>query len=285
MVRQELLLGVTMMATDRTIAVVDLAREAEARGFHSLYLPEHTHIPVSRETPPPTGEAELAEEYLRLPDPFVALAAAAAVTSRLLLGTGVALVAQHDPIALAKQVASVDLISGGRFVLGVGFGWNREEMADHGVPYRERRAVVREHVLAMQALWSQEVASFTGSHVQLSPSWQWPKPVQQPRVRTLLGGGAGPILFSHVAEWADGWIPIGGAGIKQALPALHEALAAVGRAPDSVDIVPFGTLPSDEKLEHYRTLGVREVVLRLPPADLDATRRRLDDFARYLPTT
>jgi probable F420-dependent oxidoreductase len=283
MVRQELLLGVTMMATDRTIAVVDLAREAEARGFHSLYLPEHTHIPVSRATPPPTGEAELAEEYLRLPDPFVALAAAAAVTSRLLLGTGVALVAQHDPIALAKQVATVDHLSGGRFVLGVGFGWNREEMADHGVAYAERRAVVREHVLAMQALWSQEVASFEGEHVRLSPSWQWPKPVQQPRVRTPVGGGAGPVLFSHVAEWADGWIPIGGAGIKQALPALHEALASVGRSPESVEIVPFGTLPTEEKLEHYRTLGVREVVLRLPPADLDTTRRRLDDYARFLP--
>ena len=283
MVRQELLLGVTMMATDRTIAVVDLAREAEARGFHSLYLPEHTHIPVSRETPPPTGEAELAEEYLRLPDPFVALAAAAAVTSRLRLGTGVALVAQHDPIALAKQVATVDHISGGRFVLGVGFGWNKEEMADHGVAYGERRAVVRETVLTMQALWSQEVAAFDGSHVRLSPSWQWPKPVQQPRVRTLLGGGAGPILFSHVAEWADGWIPIGGAGLADALPELRRVVEDAGRDPSSLHVVPFGTLPDEGKLARYAELGCTEVVLRLPAGTRDEVLPVLDDYVRFLP--
>ena len=271
-----------MMATDRTVSVPDLARAAEERGFHSLYLPEHTHIPVSRATPPPTGEAELDESYARLPDPFIALAAAATVTERILLGTGVALVAQHDPIVLAKQVAPLDTISRGRMVLGVGFGWNREEMADHGVAYEQRRAVAREKVLAMQALWSADVAGYDGAHVRVSPSWQWPKPVQQPRVRTLLGGGAGPILFSHVAEWADGWIPIGGAGIKQALPALHEAVAAAGRDPSSVDVVPFGTLPTEEKLDRYRDLGITEVVLRLPLGDLSSTRRTLDDFTRYL---
>lgn len=283
MVRQDFRLGVTMMATDRTVTVPDLARAAEERGFHSLYLPEHTHIPVSRDTPPPTGEAELDEVYLRLPDPFVSLAAAAMVTERLVLGTGVSLVAQHDPIVLAKQVATLDRLAGGRFVLGVGFGWNREEMADHGVAYDQRRAVVRETVLAMQALWADDVADgFEGDHVRVSPSWQWPKPVQQPRVRTLLGGGAGPVLFSHVAEWADGWIPIGGAGIKQALPELHRACEAAGRDPASIDVVPFGTLPTEEKLDRYRSLGITEVVLRLPPSDLDATRRALDALVPFL---
>ena len=282
MVRQDFSLGLTMLTTDRTISVPELAVAVEERGFHSLYLPEHTHIPISRETPPPTGEAELAEEYLRLPDPLVSLAAAAAVTERILLGTGVSLVAQHDPIVMAKQVATLDRLSGGRVVLGVGFGWNREEMADHGVAYEERRSVVRENVLAMQALWAHDVASFSGEHVTVSPSWQWPKPVQQPRVRTLLGGGAGPILFSHVAEWADGWIPIGGAGIKQALPALHDAMAAAGRDPATVDVVPFGTLPTEPKLERYRSLGVREVVLRLPPAGRDDTLRALDGFVPFL---
>jgi len=281
MVRQEFRLGVTMMTTDRTVSPVDLAQAAEERGYHSLYLPEHTHIPVSRETPAPTGEDELDEAYSRLPDPFVALAAAAVVTHRIVLGTGVALVAQHDPIVLAKQIATIDRLSGGRFVLGAGFGWNREEMADHGVAYRQRREVVREKVLAMQALWRDDIASFEGEHVRVSPSWAWPKPVQQPRVRTLLGGGAGPTLFAHVAEWADGWIPIGGAGLADAIPQMRTAVEEAGRDPESVDVVPFGTIPSEGKLSRYRDLGIREVVLRLPPADLDTTQRTLDDFARF----
>ena len=171
-------LGVTIFASDLAMSPVELAREAEARGFASLYLPEHTHIPVSRRTPPPTGDAELAQEYKRSLDPWAALAAAAAVTSRIRLGTGVALVAQHDPIALAKQIATVDLLSGGRVVLGIGYGWNREEMADHGVEWKTRRARVRETMLAMQALWANEVAGFDGEFVRFEPSWQWPKPVQ-----------------------------------------------------------------------------------------------------------
>lgn len=271
-----------MFATDRTMPVADLARAAEERGFHSLYVPEHTHIPVSRDTPPPTGDQTLDEGYARTLDPFVALATAAPVTTRIRLGTGIALVAQHDPIALAKAIATLDHVSGGRFVLGVGFGWNREELADHGVAYDARRDVVREHVLAMQALWRDDVASFDGGHVRLSPSWAWPKPVQQPRVRTLLGGAPGPKLFAHIAEWADGWIPIGGAGLAAALPRLRAAVEGAGRDPGDLHVVPFGTVPDPGKLERYRDLGCTEVVLRLPAAGSDEVLRVLDDYAAFL---
>jgi probable F420-dependent oxidoreductase len=274
--------GVTIHATDQTIAVHELAVAAEERGFHSLYVPEHTHIPVSRETPPPTGGDELEEKYLRTPDPIVSLAAAASVTSRILLGTAVVLPAQHDPIAWAKAIATLDQVAQGRVVLGVGYGWNVEEMHDHGVAYGERRAVVREHLLLAQALWRDEVASFEGDHVCLPPSWSWPKPVQQPRVRTLIGGGAGPKLFANIAEWADGWIPFGGAGLKSQLPVLRDAVAAAGRDPAELHIVPMGVLPTAEKLEFFASLGVTETVLQLPVAGRDEVLATLDEYAAFL---
>jgi probable F420-dependent oxidoreductase len=275
-------LGVTIFLTDQTIGPVELAREVEARGFHSLYLPEHTHIPVSRRTPPPTGDPELPEMYRRVLDPYVALAAAAAVTERILVGTGIALVAQRDPIALAKEVATLDHLSGGRMVLGIGYGWNVDEMEDHGVQYERRRAIVREHMLLMNSLWSQEVGAFDGEYVQLSPSWAWPKPVQQPRVRTLLGGAPGPKLFAAIAEFGDGWIPIGGAGVADALPALRDAMATAGRDPDQLHILPFGTRPNPGKLDHYRETGCTEVVLNLPSAGRDTVLGVLDDYVQYL---
>jgi len=271
-------ISVTLFATDRTIRPDDLAREAEARGFDGLYLPEHTHIPVSRLTPAPTGDAELPDEYRRTLDPWVALASAGAVTSRLRLGTGVALVIEHDPIALAKQVATLDHLSGGRVVLGIGFGWNREEAADHGVEWSRRRDITRERVLAMQRLWADEVASFDGEDVHLSPSWAWPKP-QQPRIPVLIGGGAGPILFSHIAEYGDGWIPVGGGGLTESLPRLRAAWEAEGRDPGALEVVPFGTLPTPGKLEHYRNLGVTEVVVRVPDGSRDAVLPELDRLA------
>lgn len=259
-------LGITMFATDVSMDVVCLARAAEERGLHSLYLPEHTHIPVSRRTPAPTGDAELAEEYRRTLDPFVALAACASVTERLVLGTGIALVAQREPIVTAKAVASLDHLSGGRFVLGVGFGWNEDELTHHGVMMRERRAVVRERVLAMQALWREDEASFHGEYVHFDTSWSWPKPTQPAGPPVLLGGSAGPKLFDHIAEYGDGWIPIGGGGVREALPALHAAAESAGRDPASLRVVPFGTLPDPGKLEYYSSLGIEEVVLRVPSA-------------------
>jgi len=275
-------IGVTIFATDRSMSPLELAREAEARGFHSLYVPEHTHIPTSRRTPPPTGDPVLPEEYKRTLDPCVALAAAAGVTSRIRLGTGIALVAQHDPIVLAKVLATLDVVSQGRLVFGVGYGWNREEMESHGVDYGRRREIVREKMLAIQALWSNEVAEFEGEYVCFEPSWQWPKPVQQPRPIVLLGGAAGPTLFAHVAEYADGWLPIGGAGIKAALPELRRACEARGRDPAALHVVPMGVLPDAGKLEHYASIGVTEAVLRLPSAPREEVMPVLDAYARFL---
>jgi probable F420-dependent oxidoreductase len=275
-------LGVTIFATDRSMSPVEVAREAEARGFCSLYVPEHTHIPISRRTPPPTGDAVLAEEYLRTLDPYVALAAAASVTRSLRLGTGIALVAQHDPIVLAKTLATLDHLSNGRLVVGIGYGWNEDEMESHGVDPRRRRALVREKMLAIQALWSKDVAEFNGELVRFAPSWQWPKPLQQPRPKILIGGAAGPILFAQIAEYADGWIPIGGAGLKQTLPELRQAFEARGRDPGELQVVPLGVLPDRAKLEFYEKLGVREAVLRLPSAPRDQVMPVLDDYARFV---
>ncbi|MCU1396858.1 MAG: putative F420-dependent oxidoreductase, Rv2161c family [Ilumatobacteraceae bacterium] len=271
-------IGVTVFLTDRTIDPVTLAVEAEARGFQSLYFPEHTHIPVSRVTAPPTGDPELKDEYKRTLDPLVAMGAAAAVTKHILLGTGVSLVAQHDPIVMAKQLATLDVLSGGRITLGVGFGWNQDEMADHGVDYTTRRAQAREHVLAMMELWANEEASFTGTYVNFPPSWSWPKPVQGKRVRTLVGGGAGPKLFAQVAEYADGWFPIGGAGVREAIPRLQAVWDEAGRT-GMPEIVPFGVLPDPGKLEYYESIGCSEVVLRVEGLGRDAALRQLDQMA------
>jgi probable F420-dependent oxidoreductase len=271
-----------MFLTDRTIGPIELARAAEDRGFSSLYVPEHTHIPVSRRTPPPTGDAELADEYRRTLDPFVALTAAASVTERLRVGTGICLVAQRDPIVLAKEVATLDVVSGGRFDFGIGFGWNEDELAHHGVALADRRAVVRERMLAMQRLWSGDEASFTGEHVRFEPSWSWPKPVQRPWPPVLLGGGGGAVLFRHIAEYADGWIPIGGGGVRKALPDLHRAFEEAGRDPATIRIVPFGTIPDPGKLEYYESLGIGEVVLRVFPRDADDVLRQLDEHANLV---
>jgi probable F420-dependent oxidoreductase len=272
--------GLTIFLTDQTIGVLTLARAAEERGFHSLWVPEHTHIPVSRRTPAPTGEP-LAEEYRRSLDPFVALSAAAAVTTRLTVGTGIALVAQRDPIVTAKAAASLDWQSGGRFRFGVGYGWNVEEMEDHGVTPKARRARVREHVLAMRALWENDVASFQGDHVRFPDTWSWPKPRQHP-LPILVGGAAGPGLFSHVAGYAQGWIPIGGAGLTESIPRLRETVAAAGRNPSAVEIIPFGSLPDAGKLDHFERIGVTECVFRLPAAGEAEVMKMLDRYAALI---
>ena len=270
--------GVTMFMTDQTIGAVELAREVEARGLHSLYVPEHTHIPTSRRTPPPTGDAELNEEYKRTLDPFVALSMAAAVTERLVVGTGICLVAQRDPIVTAKMVASLDRESAGRFVFGIGFGWNADEIENHGVDMKRRRDIAREHVLAMKALWTDDVASFDGEFVHITPTWSWPKPAAG-RPPILIGGAPGPKLLAAVAEYADGWIPIGGAGVRAAIADLERACEARGRDPKTLSIVPFGTVPDPGKLEYYASIGIEEVVLRLAGGPRDKVLPRLDRLA------
>jgi probable F420-dependent oxidoreductase len=268
-----------MFATDTTMPVHDLAREAEARGFHSLYIPEHTHIPTSRLTPAPMGTDELAEEYRRTVDPFVALAAAAAVTDRLRLGFGICVIAQREPLVTAKAVATLDQVSNGRVELGVGFGWNRDEIEHHGVDFATRRERAREHVLAMKELWTNDEAEFHGEFVQFGPSWSWPKPVQPGGPPVLFGGAAGPKLFAHIAEYGDGWIPIGGAGVRAALVDLHAAYEKVGRDPSGLRVVPFGTLPSAGKLEYYASIGIEEIVLRVHGGTADTVLPQLDELA------
>jgi probable F420-dependent oxidoreductase len=274
--------GVTAFLTDRSISAPAFAIAAEERGFASLYLPEHTHLPVAESDPPALVEGVSRDDYRRSLDPMAALAAAAAVTERIRLGTGVCLVAQHDPLVLAKQVATVDQLSRGRVVLGIGYGWNRTEASDHGVDFARRRAVAAEKLRCMQALWSMDVAEFHGDYVDVGPCYSWPKPVQQPRVRTLVGAGAGSRTFSEVAELADGWMPIGGAGVARALPALRQAVEAAGRDPAAAEVVAFGTIPSEGKLGHYRDSGVTEVVLRIPSGPEAAMVRVLDDYARFV---
>lgn len=278
-------LGVTIFLTDQSIDPVEIAREVEQRGYSSIWLPEHTHIPTSRRTPAPMGEP-LAEEYRRCLDPFVAMGMMAAVTERVRVGTGIALMAERDPIVTAKEVATIDHCSGGRVSLGIGYGWNIEELENHGGSKRTRRAVVRERVLAMQELWGEEAASFHGEHVQLAEAWAWPKPTQRVRGRTgvpvLIGGAPGPTLFEHIAEFADGWIPIGGAGVAAAMADLHAAAEQVGRPPSDFTVIPFGTLPDRGKLDHYESIGITETVLRLPSAGRDEVLRTLDAFDPFL---
>lgn len=275
-------IGITAFLTDQTIGAAALARAAEERGFASLFLPEHTHLPVRAATPPGLVDGVRLEDYRRSLDPLVALSTAASVTERIALGTGVVLVAQHDPVLLAKQVATLDHLSGGRVVLGIGFGWNRAEAADHGVAFGARREVAREHVLCMQALWSEEMAEFHGRHVSLDPCWSWPKPVQRPRVATLIGGGATPVVFAAVAEYADGWMPVGGSGLAEALPRLHRAVDERGRDPQTIRVVPFGTVPNDDKLSHFAKLGISEVVLRVPSGPPGEMLAALDGQVPYL---
>ena len=274
--------GLTMFPTDVSIGIVDLARAAEERGFDSLWLPEHTHIPVGRRTPWPVDPSrELPDFYKRALDPFVALTAAAVATERLRLGTGILLVAQRDPIVTAKAAASLDLVSGGRLALGVGFGWNEDEMNDHGVEYRDRRARGREHVLAMRRLWEDDEATFSGEYVRFEPSWSWPKPKQK-RLPVLLGGAAGPKLFEHIAEYGDGWVPIGGRGLTEAIPRLRERVAAAGRDPSALEVVPLGTVPDHGKLDHYEDIGVTECVFDVPSRPPGDVQLVLDRYAELV---
>jgi probable F420-dependent oxidoreductase len=274
-------IGVTLFVTDQSIRPDVLAQEVEDRGLESIWYPEHTHFPVSRRTPYPGG-GELPEMYKRTLDPFVAIAAGVSVTTRLGFGTGVCLVAQRDPIVLAKEVATLDLLSEGRFSFGIGFGWNRDEMEDHGVDPRHRRSLGREKVLAMKALWTEDEASFEGDHVHLPPSWQWPKPVQRPHPPILIGGAAGPTLFRHIVEYGDGWIPIGGAGVKNQLPVLRAAAEEAGRDPGSIDVVIFAAQADPAKIDYYRSLGIRRTILDLPSANADKVLPLLDQYAKLL---
>ena len=272
--------SISLFTSDRGIRPADAARAAEERGFYAFYVPEHTHIPVSRDTShPETGDETLPDDrYMRTLDPWVALATAASVTSTIKLGTSVALPAQHHPITLAKAIASLDFLSGGRVVFGAGFGWNLEEAADHGVPIRRRRAVVREYLAAMREIWTQEEPAYTGEFVSFAPCWAWPKPLQNP-VPTLIGAFGNAKLFSWIAESADGWLTT---PIEEDLPSSIKLLKSTwtdaGRH-GSPHIVVLDSGASPDTLETWNELGVAEVLWGLPDASEKDVLQYLDKMS------
>jgi probable F420-dependent oxidoreductase len=271
--------GVSMFPTDYAIQPVALARAVEERGLESLFFPEHTHIPTSRRTPWPGG-APLPQEYWHTHDPFVALGAAAAATERLRLGTGICLVPERDPIVLAKQAASLDLISNGRFLFGIGAGWNAEELEHHGVAFKDRWAVTRESVLAMRQIWTQEEAEFHGRFVNFERLWTYPKPVQPGGPPILLGANT-KWAFDRVVEYCDGWMPINGRGadLGAGVSALRAAAARAGRPFDALDLSVFGVPAREDEVQRLIGLGFRRLIFGLPPAPAETVLPLLDRYA------
>ncbi len=281
--------GISCFLTDRSVSVIDLAVESERRGFTELWVPEHTHIPTGRETDwPMEDDAELPEMYRRSLDPFVALAAAAVATETISLGTGICLVAQHDPIVLAKTISTLDRLANGRFIFGVGFGWNTDEMRHHGVDPDKRRTIGREKTLAMKELWTHDEASFSGSYVEFGSSWQWPKPLQRPHPPVWVGGGKS--TMRHAIEWGDGWMPIEGVMPVVAMThQLRQMADDAGRDPSSLTIYVSAPRLDPASLEAYVAAGIDGLSMSVGwDADLDTVRRQLDDHMatryRYLPT-
>ena len=268
--------GVSMFPTEYAMAPPVVAKAVEERGLDSLFFPEHTHIPASRATPFPGG-GELPKEYWHAHDPFVALASAAAVTERILLGTGICLIVERDPIVTAKEIASLDTISGGRAVIGIGAGWNREEMENHGASYPQRWAITREKVLAMRTIWSEEEAEFHGQHVNFDPIWSHPKPVQAGGPPIWIGANS-KWVFDRIAEYADGWMPIGGLGSGN-MERLQAALEAKGRKVEDIALALFGAPPDAERVVGRIGQGFDHVIFGLPAAPADTVLPVLDRYA------
>ena len=275
-------LGVFHFNTEYSIRADELAIAAEERGFESLWFPEHTHIPASRLTAWP-GKGPLPREYVHMSDQFVSAAAAAVVTKTIKLGTGICLIIEHDPLALAKTVATVDRLSNGRFLFGVGAGWNREEMENHGTPYDKRWKVLEERVKAMKALWTQEEASFHGDYVNFDKVWSYPKPLQRPHPPVILGTFGSSWGRKRVAEFGDGWIPIDifHRDLKQDIDDLHLRLRDNGREPSQVQISMFDIFETKEDdLKRFADLGLIErAIPRCPTEDKDTVLRWLDRYA------
>ena len=253
-----------------------MAQAVEERGLDSLFFPEHTHIPISRQTPFPGG-GDLPKMYWHTHDPFVALGAAAAVTSKIKLGTGICLVIERDPITLAKECASLDMISDGRFILGIGAGWNREEMENHGANYAKRWAVVREKVLAMKTIWREEEPEFHGEWVDFDPIWSYPKPVQAGGPPVWIGANS-KWTFDRVAEYAEGWMPIGGLG-KGNMERMQAALEAQNRKIEDLDMALFGAPNELDQLHGRIAQGFDHLIFNLPPAEADTVLPLLDKYA------
>jgi probable F420-dependent oxidoreductase len=270
-----------MFPTDYAIPVTELGKAAEDLGFESLFFPEHTHIPTGRRTPYPGG-GDLPKEYSHTLDPFVAMGAVAAVTKTLLVGTGICLVMQRDPITLAKEVASVDFLSGGRVLFGIGGGWNEDEMENHGTKPSLRWKILRERVLAMKEIWTNDVAEFHGQYVDFDPIWSWPKPAQRPHPPVLVGG-AGAHTLDRVLDYGDGWMPIGGRTgrvLGEKIAELQTRAKAAGRAPIPVSV--FGAVPDKQTIEQFEEMGVERVLFGLRAAPAEETLPAVKRYAEFV---
>lgn len=267
--------GVAMFPTHDAIGPAELARLAEDHGYESLFFPEHSHIPASRATPY-DGGGELPRKYLHTYDLFVALTAAAVVTTKIRVGSGVCLVVERDPIHTAKAVASVDHLSGGRVEFGVGAGWNREEMANHGTDPRVRMAIMRERIEAMKAIWADDEASYSGEHVNFDRIWSWPKPAQRPHPPVLVGGG-GPHVLDRVLAFGDAWFPT-----FSARDILQRAAELRARADRRIDLMVMGIAADPKVLEAYERAGFRRVVHWLPSAGRGVVEQAMDRFENAL---
>ncbi len=276
--------GVSIFPTDKAIDPMSVAIEAENRDFESLWFPEHSHIPTSRVSPwgGREGAPPLPEEYWRSHEQFVALGMAGAVTKKIKLASGICLVAQRDPIWLAKQVATVDALTGGRLLFGIGYGWNREELAHHGVAWTERRAVLREHILAMKELWTKDEAEYHGDYVDFGSSWSWPKPTQKPHPPIILGGTDGPKTMADIIEFCDGFMPISGRyDFAQQITTLKQLAEDAGRDPNSFEFGQFAVPAKTEIVDSLIEAGIHRIVLALPPADADTVLPILDKYAEF----
>jgi len=272
--------GAFIFATDYSIRPDDLGRALEERGFESMWVPEHTHIPASRRSAWPGG-GDLPREYWHTLDPFVALGAAAAVTGRLMLGTGICLVIERDPIALAKEVATLDWISRGRVLFGIGGGWNAEEMEHHGTDFGSRWKLLRERIAAMKEIWTKEEAEYHGKFVNFDRMWAFPKPVQKPHPPILMGG-AGPHARQRAVDFDGHWLPIGGRAaepLAESLADLRARAEKAGRDPATVTVSMFGVSADEGRLAGLRDVGVHRAIFGLPPAGRDTVLPLLDRYA------
>ncbi|MCH8800311.1 MAG: LLM class F420-dependent oxidoreductase [Chloroflexi bacterium] len=277
--------GAMMFSTDYSIRPDDLAKMLEDRGFESMWVPEHTHIPADRTSPWPGGP-DLPKDYWHTYDPFVALTAAAGATKDIKLGTGICLMIERDPIITAKEVASLDMLSRGRFIFGIGGGWNAEEMEDHGTNFKRRWRILREKILAMKEIWTQEEAEFHGDFVNFDKMWAYPKPVQRPHPPILMGGD-GPTTFDRVVEYCDGWMPIGGRGsggasLAEKIVLLKRQAEEAGRDPDSLNITSFGLRPDPDLIGRMREAGVDRVIFTLPSEERAAVTPLIDECAKLI---
>ncbi len=276
--------GAAMFFTDYSMAPGELAPALEARGFELLWAPEHSHIPTSRQTPFPQG-GELPKKYYDAMDPFVSLTAAVVATKTLKIGTGVCLVAQRDPIQTAKLVASIDQISGGRFLFGIGGGWNAEEMADHGTEFRTRFKLMRERTAAMKQIWTKSEAEYHGELVDFPPMMTWPKPVQKPHPPVIVGG-AFPHAARRALAYGDGWIPHASrpqyGEVTEFLPRFRQMAAEAGRDPAAVPVTVWGGPEDPDRLRHHRDLGIARVVVSLNSARANEILPIIDRWAELI---